>query len=296
MIQKIVPLSIFLAFMFCSCIPAKPLPTPTATSTPSWTATPFPSPSWTHISTSLPTLTPLPTFSSYAENNDAFNQLLETNGGCQLPCWWGITPGVTTWSVTQQFIQRFREDNYIDKLLGTNDNLPGFSGTVDSYVWSTYAPTGDVAAFVDFKVIKNVVTEILVPDLIVRNTFPMYVVLQEYGVPDRVYIGPNPSQKNDSHYLNTTAYAIYEKSHIMIILKFWGARDTAPKKLCEFDRNEELLLWAPDEEINFGYFNEPDIKPLEQVSSMTPQTFYNKYKNKMSFEKVCIDITNDIWK
>jgi hypothetical protein len=38
----------------------------------------------------------------------------------------------------------------------------------------------------------------------------------------------------------------------MIIDYFWGARDTAPKKLCEFDRVEELLLWAPDEQINFS--------------------------------------------
>jgi hypothetical protein len=29
--------------------------------------------------------------------------MLETNGGCELPCWWGITPGVTSWQDTLDF-------------------------------------------------------------------------------------------------------------------------------------------------------------------------------------------------
>ena len=29
--------------------------------------------------------------------------MLETNGGCELPCWWGITPGETTWQAARDF-------------------------------------------------------------------------------------------------------------------------------------------------------------------------------------------------
>jgi hypothetical protein len=28
--------------------------------------------------------------------------MLATNGGCELPCWWGITPGVTSWEDAQR--------------------------------------------------------------------------------------------------------------------------------------------------------------------------------------------------
>ena len=36
--------------------------------------------------------------------------LLETNNGCQLPCWWGITPGQTTWESAERFFNSFVTD------------------------------------------------------------------------------------------------------------------------------------------------------------------------------------------
>jgi hypothetical protein len=39
----------------------------------------------------------------FAVSEDHFLvDMLETNGGCELPCWWGITPGETSWEETQQ--------------------------------------------------------------------------------------------------------------------------------------------------------------------------------------------------
>lgn len=54
---------------------------PTATTEP--TATPLPSPTVT------PTL-------SEEEALAYYQELFRDNGGCELPCWWGISPGVTT--------------------------------------------------------------------------------------------------------------------------------------------------------------------------------------------------------
>jgi hypothetical protein len=33
-------------------------------------------------------------------------KLLENNGGCKLPCWWGITPGKTTWAEARQILEK----------------------------------------------------------------------------------------------------------------------------------------------------------------------------------------------
>ena len=65
---------------------------PTLTPRPTWT----PSPTWTPIPTRTPTATPLPfpTLES-AEMQSFIAEMLSTNGGCELPCWWGITPGET---------------------------------------------------------------------------------------------------------------------------------------------------------------------------------------------------------
>ncbi len=45
--------------------------------------------------TSTPTITPLPTL-SVEDEGDLLSSLMADNGGCMLPCWWGITPGQTT--------------------------------------------------------------------------------------------------------------------------------------------------------------------------------------------------------
>lgn len=73
---------------------------PTLTSTPSpmptHTYTPVPTATSTRVVPTLP-WTPIPTLNE----TDGVNLLMayyENNGGCALPCWWGITPGETTWA------------------------------------------------------------------------------------------------------------------------------------------------------------------------------------------------------
>ena len=57
--------------------------TATATQRPTWTLSPTPI-LWVDW-TPLPDLT-------IDEARENLRNLLETNGGCDLPCWWGITP------------------------------------------------------------------------------------------------------------------------------------------------------------------------------------------------------------
>lgn len=86
-----------------SSTPTPPLvPTQTATTTsapsitPSPTATFTPSPSAmpTATFTPAPTLTPLPTIPPQ-QHGQAYAELMSNNGGCTLPCWWGIELGIT---------------------------------------------------------------------------------------------------------------------------------------------------------------------------------------------------------
>ena len=71
----------------------------TITQTATNTITPVPSPSHTHTSSPnlIPSSTPSPT--DIPERVTEFiREMLETNGDCDLPCWWGITPGETSWT------------------------------------------------------------------------------------------------------------------------------------------------------------------------------------------------------
>lgn len=75
----------------------------TTTSTPlSVTGTPLPT------STSRPTVSPVPTTTvsptlTAGEEQTLVLELFENNAGCRLPCWWGFTPGETTWSEAEAF-------------------------------------------------------------------------------------------------------------------------------------------------------------------------------------------------
>ncbi len=75
-------------------IPASP--TSTVTQTPKPTSTRPPRPTSTPQPTQTPTPTAYPTLDSQGRLNFVL-QALKTNKGCELPCWWGITPGKTTW-------------------------------------------------------------------------------------------------------------------------------------------------------------------------------------------------------
>ncbi len=73
-------------------------PSPTATHTPTVTA---PSP------TSTPA--PLPPALTKEEALKFVISLQETNGGCELPCWWGITPGETMGKFAKQALSPLRD-------------------------------------------------------------------------------------------------------------------------------------------------------------------------------------------
>jgi hypothetical protein len=70
-----------------------PAPTRTATATllPTFTPTPTPTATYTPRPTVTPSLTPLPTLDPDAAATLVL-ELLDNNGGCSLPCWWGATP------------------------------------------------------------------------------------------------------------------------------------------------------------------------------------------------------------
>lgn len=77
---------------------------------PTFTKTPSPSPTTIPTSTRTPKPTVTPTWVALstlppAEALAKVKELLETNGGCELPCWWGIRPGKTTWKEAYDFLQ-----------------------------------------------------------------------------------------------------------------------------------------------------------------------------------------------
>ena len=108
----IIPMAIAISsiIMLTACDPTPPKPTATPTDvstvttspspTATYTAIPSATPSPTSTRVPLPTPTPSPTHYPTLESEAKLEfivKMLRNNGGCKLPCWWGITPGKTKW-------------------------------------------------------------------------------------------------------------------------------------------------------------------------------------------------------
>ena len=102
-------------------LPAAPTLTPTS---------PFP------VFTSPPLFTPLPTFSS-TEAEEKLRLWVTGEFDCLLPCWGGITPGVTTSEEARQIIEQLSGFATVN----VSENLSCEFGACNGIAWSLYPNT-----------------------------------------------------------------------------------------------------------------------------------------------------------
>ena len=147
-------------------------PRPSATSTPTSTATSLP-----------PSLTPLPVLPSEQANSLVW-ELLVNNAGCELPCYWGITPGETAWQNANQFFASFTDRidqgptktyvingaNYSETGYQVNKTIPDYSDPVSS----------------SYMVTNGIVEKIYVFPIATELRYQLHQVLMKFGMPDEV--------------------------------------------------------------------------------------------------------------
>ena len=98
----------------------EPLVSLTSTPSPSFTTTPIQQIiSATQTSKAIPIFTPLPTLSAL-ESEKRILELFYNNLDCMLPCWWGITPGETTWQEVWRQLSSLDPDPYISDISSTS--------------------------------------------------------------------------------------------------------------------------------------------------------------------------------
>lgn len=154
--------------------------------------------------TSVPTVTPIPTLTieQLANLGNLLSELMRTNAGCELPCFWGIQPGVTTAQEAEELFEKrgvaWRE----------NSVALGYPRGDGSYYVS------DVN--VSFSIANDLIESMFVQgardayDLSFRFTedwdqYSVARMLARFGVPTEVALSaaffPEPSMSND-YYLS----------------------------------------------------------------------------------------------
>jgi len=97
-------------YAITGCIPTKSEFTPSSSENMMITSPTVQTPIFIASTGSPPTLTltsTIPPTLTAGERQIAVSELLTTNSGCLLPCWWGITPGKTSWVEARHFLDSF---------------------------------------------------------------------------------------------------------------------------------------------------------------------------------------------
>lgn len=253
--------------------------TPSRTSAPTLEATITPHPTWT----------PLPTLPA-DEAIALAEELYATNAGCRLPCWWGITPGVTTWEEARQFYETFATEIIRDK--STQITERGVSYTETRYI-VRYAVAGEYpVGAVGLYVIDGVISTIRMGRLRLQHTIQLHQMLEEYGPPTQIFV----RTFSDAPFrpLPFILILFYEDQGILAMYDYDAERIGDILQSCPMPVGTVLWLWSQiiemdDEDIEFRALG-PDpntlLRLLEDVTDYTIESFYQTFKEADNEDRI----------
>lgn len=266
---------------------------------------------------SSPTPMIIPTLSAI-ETRTVIYEIINDNGGCRLPCIWGLTPGVTDTITRQNYLARFGtvssdgfrsgrtnadsdegawgfnvQDDGLE--INVSLNYRHNTNTIIDGLWLITLPLrDDIAAF----------GEPLYAELMQYYMLPQ--LLTRYGKPSDVLIGVWPHDPFlRSDYDPFSVVVIYED--IGIIAEYISPNETTGNSFRGCPSQAYLILrtWDPDNgfslreiaslgatvgirEQTFDYF-----RPIEDSTSMTIDEFYLEFLRSDSTS--CLETPQVLW-
>jgi len=117
--------------------------------------------------------------------------LLESNGGCKLPCWWGAIPGQTSWDEVEQFLNMFitrvEQGQAGTSLEDDGDHF--YTNYSAEYIVLGQASKGRIL----YDVRDGVIVGISVDPPGNEFSYQLHQLLSSYGQPQAVYILTYPN-------------------------------------------------------------------------------------------------------
>jgi len=291
-------------------------PTETPTKRPH-TLTPDPS---TIATQRLGTPTAPPTLSA----NDAKSvilDLLQNNGGCQLPCLWHITPGEADAQALEPFLARFgnvittNEDTvlHIDRFSNSGGiDLSSYEGDLNFRLSLSYYLIGgeltqlelraettnksDQAAIFGNSRFNQLMNYYLLPQ-----------ILSTYGQPAQVLVAPF---QNDSDYITPlwipfSLVLFYPDQGILV--EYLLPRQTVGDKFlgCPLQSHVVVTVWNPELQLSLAEsaqklsgqglnaLNVDYFRPIEEATGMSLEEFYQSFKDPQN--AACLETPVDMW-
>ena len=275
---------------------AMPLPTvaPSLTPTPELpTDTPIPS---LIPPTRTPRPTPVPTMTA-DEEYIFFLEMLQNNGGCQLSCWWGFTPGETSWQATRDFFTSLGKEtwgggdiqNYTVgfNMLGHYESYQSYIGDEDGIlemigIGASPAVGEDGSFTYDHPQFAEDWKAYMLPQM-----------LEVYGPPSQVFLGTG-SGAPWSPFDLLLFYS--EKGFLMQYSGEAEEREGETWLVCPHLVELTLYLWSPKRSMSLEDIPGLTVwgpHSLEEATGMSIEQFYETFVQPDN--ETCLEVPADLW-
>lgn len=300
-----------IALAGCSAPPTLPVKSteiPSFVFTPSATVvmgTPSPSPtnSLTFSATPLPLQTPIlspaPTL-TMDEEVASVAKMLQDNGGCRLPCWWGFTPGETSLQATKVFFAALGKEIRPWYFEGS-ENYNVYFDLAEHFQDQLYSGK-DVLARIGVRALPPVHNdEYLYGDaqfVVAWEAYLLPHLLTEYGPPAQIWV-----------YVGVRA-APWAPFDLLLFYPEQGilARYEAPAiwsdevfRMCQYQMSIDLHLWSPQysperAQLPVWAAELGDLsvfRPVEEATGMTISEFVQKMRQPDP--DICLETPQSLW-
>jgi len=289
--------SMCIVTLLTACV-SIPLPEATRTSIPilpTRTSLPLVSTATMLPPTIIPsTLTPLPTLPA-DQAKARVAELLKTNKGCKLPCFWGIIPGHTSWDETKNFLETFSSQSETLNFTKT----PGFFG--DFYF--TQDDNVPVILHLSMTVKNSLIQEVSVMDFD-SPSFHLAEFLANNGAPDQVWLLTYSQVSYGGGAVVPFLVYLFYKDLQMIVAYGYGQGTLSNDQIegC-VDGSPSLYMWSLGKPLTFqdasklGGYSQPTDKLLEisdaTQGKMNANKFFEIFKNPGV--EPCFQTPQNLW-
>lgn len=288
-----------------------PLPTDTSTLIPTFTGTNTPVPP---TNTPIPpTETPIPTLAQAAANA-RFEELMQMNGNCQLPCWWGIVPGITNYQEAENILAPLRSLSPFELGKGTLDVIYLHDkNEIHMDIWPLTLPEVDKISLLQINTqvlhpINKTDFEIILNDpkyLGLMKNYSLSAILSTLGKPDEI-ISKMEINAEDGRPAYLDMHLLYPGKGFFIGYRMYPQLIGNQVIACTQKSFINLWLMAPSQDTSYegilsglsqdwyGYFlkDNETLLQLDKIDHMTVDSFYERFRKSTSD---CLTTSRSIW-
>lgn len=201
-------------------------------------------------------------------------ELSKLNSFCRFPCWWGIIPGVTTWTEAKNRLDPVAEIALYDEW----DNSLEYSVFFD-------LPGKEKPGWFNV-VVSDEQVEIIDVTNWASQDYPLDSLLSTYGIPDDIRL--HTVAYSPTHEMPASVALLYSRANFYAVYEINSFEEENDIRICPSDETPTLYLYSPHATVTSelidiwiaggGPFMPP--RPLIEVTNLMLEDFYKIYSTR----------------